>query len=253
MRSIQTVRFISAVFAAGFVAGCCGFLTDGSQAEREKPGESNQPTESVRQKSFAGRYEMESEEYEDLSLVIKKKRGYYTLEWGVPASEPWTATGVELDGYLCASTGGEEGVVGIYERKGSGISGLWLVDGGNYINDLSKDAEPLETSSVDFSGSYLMTADYADAGESYSYKLIIKSNGGKHAATEEFEDGGIVSVYALAVDRIIIMGFPVGGSLVTKAFKKSGARLEGKFFYSYYDEESGREEVVTGEESGEKE
>ncbi len=254
MRSCRIVKVLTAVIMSALVAGCCGLLSRGEGGEntrttRTKPRDDDSRTSS---RSFAGRYEMVNEEYEDLLLVIRKEGEYYSLKWGVPASEPWFATGVELGRYLCTSTPGEEGAVGIYRRQEDGIAGLWFAEG-EYVYDMSEGAEPLEPSNHDFSGSYSVEALDATAGESYTYTLTLKKNGGAYKATEFFEDGSAVTGDALAVDRIIVMGFPVGGSLVTKAFQKSGSKLEGKFFYSYYNDESGEEEVVTGTEKGEKE
>lgn len=253
MRTGTIVKALAFMTAIGVHAGCCGLLTDGGESENTRTTRTKPRTESrTSSRNFAGKYEIVDEEYDDLSLVIRKEGEYYSLMWGVPASEPWFATGVELAGYLCASTSGEDGIVGIYQKQGTEIAGLWLSEG-EYVLDITNDASPLEPSSYDFSGTYSVEALDATAGESYTYTLTIKKSGNAYKATEFFEDGIAVSGDAIAVGRMIVMGFPIGGSLVTRAFRKSGTELEGKFFYTYYNDESGEEEVVTGTEMGEKE
>ncbi len=248
MKGLNT---IAAVVLSGLVAGCCGLLSNNNENTGSNAVKPREETRSA-SRNFSGTYRMESEDYEDLSLVITKEGKYYRLEWGAPASEPWFATGIEFEGYLCAYTQGEEGedgVVGIYTKQGSKIAGLWF-SGGEYVSDLSKGARALEPSDYDFSGAYdIHSGDVGDE-EAYAYRLTIERNGDSYKARAVYEDGSNVSDEVVAVDRIIVMGFPQDGILVTKAFIRSGSKLKGKLIYAYPNYQTGIEEVSVGTEEG---
>ncbi|MBN2252041.1 MAG: hypothetical protein JW724_08235 [Candidatus Altiarchaeota archaeon] len=228
--------------------GCCGVLSERDEApETEEPEDRPKVSRRV---DFEGAFEMVNEEYEDLSLKISRKGPYYVLEWGIPASEPWLAYGMKVSDYLGAATGGEDGIVGVYAMDGERISGVWLGPE-ELIYDVSKGADELELSCKDFSGTYQMESPDPETGEVYTYTLRIKPSDKTYSATEEFDETGVeIEGSALAVDDVIIIGFPVGGSLVAKMFEMRGTKLEGKTFYSYFDDEAGREKVEVGSEEG---
>jgi len=258
MRSKNTVHIIAMLIGMVLLTSCCGLLSDGGRGEEDegattthKHGQDEDNGEDI-STDFEGTYKMVNEEYDDLSLEISDEGNYYLLKWGIPASEPWIAYGIRFGDYLCVSIGGEDGIVGIYQKRGSKLAGVWLSEG-ELIYDLSEGADELETSDRDFSGTWAIESPDPETDEVYTYTLTVESSGDVYTATEEFEEGVEVTGSALAVDDVIIMGFPVGGSLVTKVFKLRGSKLDGKTFYSYFDDEEGFERVVTGAEKGTRE
>lgn len=247
MRQTRIFRQIAVLAAAGFLAGCCAVSDNGSGRGSAEAGQLEETRS--RPVNFGGKYVVSGEGYEDVDLVIKREGNYYDLEWIYPGSV--RARGVELSGCLCAYTEGEDGIVGIYKKQGSGITGLWL-DAGEYAYESSKGAGPLEPSDRDFSGVYdISSADVGDE-EAYMYRLTIERKGEGYSARAVYEDGSNSTDEVVAVDGIIVMGFSQDNILVMKAFVKNGPRLKGKVVYAFPDYQSGMEQVSVGTEEGER-
>ncbi len=246
MRDFRIFRRVTAFAAIGLLAGCCAVSDNGG---RGSTGTGQVEETRSRPTDFSGKYAVSGEGYDDIDLVIKKEGKYYNLEWVYPGSE--SARGVELSGCLCAYTQGEDGIVGIYKKQDSGITGLWVEDG-EYAYESSKNAKRLEPSSKDFSGVYdISSADVGDE-EAYMYRLTIEKEGEGYRAKAVYEDGSNTTDEVVTVDGVIVMGFPQDGILVMKAFQKSGSKLKGKVIYAFPDYRTGIEQVSVGTEEGER-
>ncbi len=235
------------------VMGCCGLLSQGDNESSSGSDAAKETKRTSRPADFAGSYEIEDPNFEDLTLEITKHGGYYRLEWSEPESEPWFAYGVVLGNYLGVCEGGEDATLGIYKLDGKNLSALW--SDGEQVSafDTTAGAEPLEPSSRSFSGTYSAVSRDQETGEKYDYTLRLVRSGDLYKAVESFDDGSSVEGFGFACDDVIIMGFPIGGSMVVKLFQMKGSRLDGKFFYSYYDEEEGEDKVSLGSEKASRE
>jgi|GEM_PF-4857250 len=250
------MRTILALFAVCIIlTGCCGFMPDGADY-RDMATDSETGENGVEKRSshtgFPGKYEIVNEDDAEFYLTISKEGDYYLLEWGEEATEPWYTYGVVVGDYLGSYIMEDEDVMlGIYKRSGDGISGIWDVYG-EFLYDMTADAEELELSSYDFSGTYLMESPDPETDEIHYYDLVIEKAGDLYAVTEVFEGGYELIGSGLAVDDVIVMAFPVGGTAVAKMYRLRGSRLSGKHFYDYYDDETGLTEFVVSEEKGKK-
>ncbi|NLI99505.1 hypothetical protein GX441_12740 [bacterium] len=247
MKKFCEIKLVSAIVTTALVAACG--LGSASDESRQSNSLRQAGKTSGKSCDFSGSYKVSGEGYENVTLKIKDEGNHYTLEWLYPESE--RATGVEFSGYLIASTPGENGIVGIYEKDGGRITGLWLEDG-EYLSESSKGARTLKTSGHDFSGTYVVHSNQVGDEEAYTYGLTIEKNSGLYSATAAYEDGSLVSDEVVAVDNIIVVGYPVDGRLVTHAYKLNGSRLDCKFFYPRPDYQTGLEELFVGTEIGEK-
>lgn len=245
---MQKVFWGRAVYlaAALSITGCCGLLSQDD--EQEIPVEAERTTRVSRKAEFAGSYKIEDPNYEDLKLEISKRGEYYLLEWIIPASEPWYAYGVSIDNYLAVSEGGEDATLAIYKLQGSKLSGLWCDGEEVQPFDMTSGAEGLEPSEKSFTGTYQGESTDEETGENYTYTLKLRRSGDCYQAEEEFTDGVTASGFGFALDDMLIVGFPIGGSMVVKFYRMKGSRLDGKYFFSYFDDEEMVERVVVGKE-----
>lgn len=230
--------------AALVMTGCCGLLSQTD--DEELPGETERTTRISMKVDFAGSYKIEDPNYEDLTLEITRRGEYYFLEWIIPASEPWFAYGVQLGNYLAVTEGGEDATLAIYKLDRSNLAGLWCDGAEVQPFDMTPGADELEPSNRSFTGTYQGESTDEETGEHYTYTLKLRRSGDHYQAEEEFTDGTTASGFGFALDEMLIVGFPIGGSMVVKFYRAQGSRLEGKYFFSYFDDEEMVEKVVVG-------
>jgi hypothetical protein len=229
--------------------GCCGLMSREGEDPTRTSGSRQETASSARKAEFAGSYRIVDPNYEGLTLEITRRGGYYHLEWSVPESEPWSAYGIVVGNSLGACEGGEDATLAIYKRDGNNLSALWCDGERVSAFDTTSGAQPLKVSSRSFAGTYGGKSNDLETGEHYNYTLRLVRSGDMYEAQESFDDGSSVDGFGFAYDDVIIMGFPVGGSMVVKMFEMKGSRLDGKFFYSYYDEGTGEDRVSIGSET----
>jgi len=224
-----------------FCAGC------GSSSR----GNNDAPEKTESDAIFEGAWEVEGEGGEDYTatLTVSKQAGdCYLLRWDSDG-ESREGDGYKFGEYLCVECPSGEGTFGLYKKDGDKITGIFTtLENPRILTERSKGASRLAPSRRDLSGSWSVrnTSD----GDRYTWTdtLNVVRRGQTYIATWGPVDEPVLSGAGLGYDDILIVGAGVGGGITVKMFKVIGSGLEGRFFYTEYDEETGEVNFVTGKE-----
>jgi len=202
---------------------------------------------------MSGSYDIAGEEYE-AKLTIEKSDEAYNLVWEYPdIEEPAYGYGVAVGGYLGFGDEGAEGIIGIYKKQDSDITGVWTsIEGDVIMHEHSPDAGIIYPSLDDISGIYNVKGANSEGKNSYKEKMTIEEYDNTWTVSKEYEDGLIAVGIGLRVDNYLVTAFPAGDFKQITLYEIYGDKLEGKWVYRYVNDND-EEITVTGwEKAGKK-
>lgn len=227
----------------------CGLL---SNSQNEKNGTDKS---SVREQDplFEGTYKLYNDEGDALTLTITEFEEGYKLRWETPDGDSWQGSGYVIEGVLAVESPKDPGTFGFYEKQGEGLSGIFTtLEGDGYFIEHSRGARPLRPSSRNLSGAYSVIG-FDPSGEGYEDTYYLKRSGRTYKVLWGSEDEPTLAGAGIASGNIFVAGVGVGGSIVVRLYKISGSKLDGRFFYSYFDDMEFKEHLTSNGEIAEKE
>jgi uncharacterized protein YceK len=227
----------------------CGLLSN-NQNEKTDSGKS-----SVKEQDplFEGTYKLIDDEGDAYTLTISDFEEGYKLKWETPDGESWQGSGYEIEGVLAVESAKEPGVFGFYEKQGKGLSGIFTtLEGKGYFTQHSKEARALRPSPRNLSGAYNVIG-FDASGEGYEDTYYLERSGQTYKVLWSSPEDPVLTGAGIASGDFFVAGVGVGGSIVVRLYKVSGSKLDGRFFYSYFDDEEFKEHLASNGEIAEKE
>lgn len=235
---------------APITTGCCGLL---SEEQKDDPAVSQTREEYERSKDFTGTYELFQGEGPLITMTVSRLGEGYTLTWETEDGRSWNGAGFAFEDVLAAAVEKEPGYFGIYTKYDSKLSGIFTtLEGAGYFTERSPGTPALAPSARRLEGRYNSTG-FSEAGEGYEDSFSVVRSGQVYRVLWGARDDPSLSGGGLAVGDLFLSGVGVGGSIVVRVYEVKGAKLDGRYFYSYYDDMEFKEHFVTNGEIAEKE
>ncbi|MBN2252040.1 MAG: hypothetical protein JW724_08230 [Candidatus Altiarchaeota archaeon] len=236
---------LTLVFSLAFALVGCGGL---------KSKEKEIATEPVLKESdafFEGSYEVEAKEYK-ATLVISGLDEGYKLKWK-SKDEVWYGSGFAFQDVLASESGAGPGFFGIFKKDGKKLSGIFAyLDGSGYFTERSTGTLALRPAKTELDGTYSVIGFFPD-GEGYEETMNLERRGETCRVTWGPKDAPHLTGAGIVVEDFFISGVGVGGSIVIRIYTIDGKKLDGIYYYTYYDEEESKEHLVWSGEIAERE
>lgn len=221
---------------------CCG----APSGNEETPGVTAEPSD------FSGTYEVFRDEGPTYTLTISGFQNGYKLKWETADGESWQGTAFAFEGVLAVETPRDPGYFGFYEKQGSKLSGIFTtLEGKGYFTERSPGAKPLRPSTRNLSGKYNVIG-FDALGEGYEDIYYIKRSGQTYNVLWRSLNDPVLTAAGICSGDFFVAGVGIAGSIVTRIYKIEGTKLNGRYFYVYYDEENSETRLVSNGETAEK-
>lgn len=198
---------------------------------------------------YTGSYELVGTEIDGSTypafVDISDSGDYYLLAWGIQGDAFWD-NGIEISGYLGTAERAAGGPVGILQKQGNKLSGLFIGPNDTQAAvESSPGTQTFTVSSRDLTGTYSVQGGY-DSGELFNHTMVLSRQGDTWFAV--LKAPGMIDMEGrgLAVDNVLAVGFNSGEGQILKVYEISGKTLEGRWTFTAYDPETYQDYNVSG-------